>query len=303
MRWKKIGHIYGPDGSLTWAKHSALTPTPILLDETTIRVYAGFRDQEGVSRIGCVDLSADDPMTVVNISREPVLDVGRPGTFDDNGVILGDVLRVGATLRMYYVGFQRADKVKFLAYSGLAVSTDGGITFNRYSEVPILDRTDSELYIRAVHTVLFDGRNYRAWIAGGSSWEWIGGKPFPKYDIRTLESPDGIQFGSISRPCVSCRGEEYRIGRPRVRREASKYTMLYTWGSVGGAYLPGYAESENGLDWVRKDAELGIGPSREGWDSQHLSYPSLLDYHDRTYMFYNGNDMGRTGFGYAVLEK
>jgi hypothetical protein len=31
-----------------------------------------------------------------------------------------------------------------------------------------------------------------------------------------------------------------------------------------------------------------------------LCYPSLLAYKDRTYMFYNGNDMGRDGFGYAV---
>ena len=32
-----------------------------------------------------------------------------------------------------------------------------------------------------------------------------------------------------------------------------------------------------------------------------LCYPALVNYGDRVYMFYNGNDYGKTGFGYAEL--
>ncbi len=303
MRWIKKGLVYAPDGASAWAKHSALTPTPVLIDSKTIRIYAGFRDQSGVSRIGYVDVDAASPNRVLRVSAEPALDVGRPGTFDDNGVILGDLLREGDDWRMYYVGFQKVEKVKFLAFTGLAVSRDGGATFRRHSEVPVLDRTDSELYIRAAHTVLRENGVYRVWMGAGSGWETIDGTPYPRYNIRSIESPDGIHFGVESNVCIECEGTEYRIGRPRVRREARGYSMLYTWGNLQGAYLPGYAESSDGRTWTRKDAEVGIAPSSEGWDSLHLSYPSLLDYGDRTYMFYNGNNMGRTGVGFAVLEK
>ncbi|HEX7900648.1 MAG TPA: hypothetical protein VF950_22990 [Planctomycetota bacterium] len=298
----KKGFIYGPDGSLAWARHSALTPTPFLLSESVLRVYAGFRDERGVSRIGYVDVSPEDPSVVLGVSKEPALDVGEPGTFDDNGVILGDVLRVRDRLLMYYVGFQKVEQVKFLAFTGLAVSDDQGGSFRRVSRTPVLDRTDSELYIRAAHSVIHENGMFRVWMAGGSGWEWIGGKPFPRYDIRYLESEDGIHFNREAQLSLGCQGDEYRIGRPRVRRLGTRYSMYYTWGDTHGRYLPGYAESTDGLAWVRKDEHVGIGPSSEGWDSVHLCYPAPLEYRGKTYMFYNGNDMGRAGFGYAVLE-
>ena len=126
MKWRKRGLIYGPDGSSSWAKHSCLTPTPVLIGDV-IRVYCGFRDTEGRSRIGYVDVRADDPSKVVAVSREPALDIGAAGCFDDNGVILGDVVADGDRLRMYYVGFQIVARVKFLAFTGLATSTAASI--------------------------------------------------------------------------------------------------------------------------------------------------------------------------------
>ena len=33
------------------------------------------------------------------------------------------------------------------------------------------------------------------------------------------------------------------------------------------------------------------------------AYSSIYRHQDRTYMFYNGNNCGETGFGYAVLEE
>ena len=62
MKWKKRGLIYGPDDHSGWRCHSALQPTPFLLSDTLIRVFVGFRDEEGVSRVGFVDLDARDPV-------------------------------------------------------------------------------------------------------------------------------------------------------------------------------------------------------------------------------------------------
>jgi hypothetical protein len=186
--------IYGPDGSVPWARHSALTPTPIMLEPDVIRVFAGFRDAEGVSRIGYVDVEAENPSLVRKVSSRPVLDVGTPGAFDDNGVILGDVLRAGETLRMYYVGFQKVQQVKFLAFSGLAISTDGGESFQRSSPVPVMDRDVDSLFIRAIHTVLFDNGLWKVWYASGSGWLYVGGTPYPRYNIRYTESEDGVNF-------------------------------------------------------------------------------------------------------------
>lgn len=305
MKWRKMGLIYCPSGEHKWDKHSALTPTPIMINANTVRIYAGFRDDEGVSRICYVDVDADNPSSIINVSKKPVLNIGASGAFDDNGVILGDIISFNNKLYMYYVGFQLVKKAKFLAFTGLAISKDGGNHFYRYSEAPVLDRSNEGLYIRAIHSVLIENDIFKIWYAAGNGWEIINNVPYPQYYIKYMESKDGIHFEKEGLTCINPNKDkfEYRIGRPRVYKVKGKYIMYYTYGTTKGDYLAGYAESNDGKIWIRKDEEVGIILSKNGWDSMHLCYPAIISHHDKTYMFYNGNDMGKTGFGYAILEE
>lgn len=302
MKWEKLGLVFGPDGSSSWARHSALTPTPILLPGGTLRVYAGFRDDQGRSRIGFVDVAPDDPTRVLRVSDRPALDIGAPGAFDANGVILGDVIALGDVLRMYYVGFQPGDE-KFLAFTGVAESHDGGESFTRLQTEPVLGRAPEGTTIRALHTIMREGDRFRAWYAIGSGWEILDGTPYPRYTIATSESRDGLEFPAQGIRCIETVGDEYRIGRPRVFRQGSGYGMLYTAGTRRRTYLPGYATSEDGVRWERHDEAVGIAPSAEGWDSRHVSYLAPVEVGGRTLAFYNGNDMGRNGFGCALLTE
>jgi hypothetical protein len=304
--WEKLGLVYECPGDGSWRHSSALTPTAIQLSDCTIRVYAGFRDQFGVSRIGYVDVDAATPNKIKKISNKPSLDVGAPGMFDDNGVILGDIIKVGSVLRMYYVGFQLVNSVKFLAYSGVAISEDFGETFERYTEVPILDRADEGKFIRAIHSVQKIGNEFWVWYAVGNGWEQIDGVPYPQYDINILKSSDGLSFGEVGQKCIrnNSHNAEYRIGRPRVFRDKSGYVMNFTYGTLDGRYQAGQAKSNDGLSWNRDDSEFGLMPSKVGWDSLHLSYPCIVTTHQNdTFMFYNGNNMGSEGFGVAKLTR
>jgi hypothetical protein len=303
MKWRKLGLVYGPSGDPAWAAHTAMTPTPVVMDAERVRVYAGFRDLDGVSRIGWVDIAADDPTRVLNVCREPALDVGRPGCFDDNGVILGDVVRVGDRLRMYYVGFQLVQKAKFLAFTGAAESTDGGNSYTRLGETPILDRADEGLFIRAIHTALPVDGGWRVWYAAGSDWATIAGTPYPSYHVRTLESPDGLTFAKVGSVCLTGVGHEYRLGRPRVWQEGNGYQMLFTYGTLDGAYRPGAARSADGRSWTRDDSEAGLAPTPETFDSETVCYPVPFRAGGRWYIVYNGNGFGRDGFGCAVLAE
>jgi hypothetical protein len=74
------------------------------------------------------------------------------------------------------------------------------------------------------------------------------------------------------------------------------------FGSRKKSYSIGYAESEDGKSWIRKDSDVGIAPSSSGWDSEGVTYPFLFEHSGQMYMLYNGNHYGRTGFGIAVLE-
>ena len=111
MTWHKKGLIYELDRSLGWAEHSASKPAPIVLDEKRVRVFVGCRDGSGVSRIGFVDLDANDPSRILRVSPRPVLDIGTPGMFDDNGVVPCVAVRRGSAIYLYYEGYQLGTKV------------------------------------------------------------------------------------------------------------------------------------------------------------------------------------------------
>ena len=61
-----------------------------------------------------------------------------------------------------------------------------------------------------------------------------------------------------------------------------------------------YADSPDGRRWTVKPEHIGLDVSASGWDSEMMSYPSVVRHGEQRYLFYNGNDYGRTGFGYAV---
>ncbi|HEY4092993.1 MAG TPA: hypothetical protein VGN46_15880 [Luteibacter sp.] len=299
--WTKRGLVFDTlrQGVGGWMRHSALTPTPWRLDSETIRVYASFRDDEGVGRIGYVDLQANEPEHVVGVSQAPVLDVGRGGCFDDNGMILGDLAEGPGGLHLFYVGFQRVARAKFLAFSGVALSTDGGQAFARLQETPVLDRAPGRSSIAAIHSALYEDGRWRLWYAAGDGWETIGGQPYPRYHIRYMETDDLQRAPTRDAVCLLPQGHEYRIGRPRVYRADTGYIMYFTRGDTKGGYFPGCATSADGIHWERHDELFGLALSEQGWDSRTICYPALFEQGDRTLMFYNGNDMGVDGFGMA----
>ena len=304
MKIDKKGLIYCPNSESEWMVDTFMTPHATLISEKRIRIWGGCRDKTGVSRIIHLDVDADNPTHVLNVSTKPDLDIGNPGCFDDNGVILGDVIEGdNNTFLMYYVGFQHVQKAKFYAFSGVACSTDGGETFYRKSEVPIMDRTNTGRYGRCIHTVLHENGLYKCYYAVINDWKIINNVPYPIYNIWYTTSIDGIHFSNVDEClCVDMNDEEYRIGRPKVYHLNGRYIMLYTRDFIEKDYVIGIAESEDGIRWMRNDEKFTIPKSANGWDSEMACYPVLLPYRDKIYVFYNGNGMGKTGIGYGILE-
>ena len=305
MKWNKRGLVYVPDGSMPWAQKYAFPPTPLRVDDDTIRIFLAFCDQNTIGRIASIDVSAKDPSRVLRVSPKPLLDIGEPGMFDENGILPTTVIRVGSELYMYYVGYQLGQKVRYFQFEGLAISRDDGQSFERYSRVPVIDRSDSEPLHRTSAFVMQDEGRFRMWYTAGGQWTvGAGGKALPIYNLRYIESPDGKEWprsGTIAVDFVS--DDEHALGRPWIVPDGDLWRMFFSSRTRSKDYRLGYAEStDRGRTWVRKDAEVGIDVSESGWDSQMIAYASVIEVDGTVYMFYNGNNCGATGFGYAVLE-
>lgn len=304
MIWQKKGLIYDPTVHNLPGMTHGMCPTPLLIGDETIRVFFCALDSENAGRLFYADVDVADPTKILKVSKTPSFNIGADGQFDDNGVVPITVMRIRNEVWLYYAGFQLGVKIRYLIFSGLAISRDGGETFERHSEVPVLDRSPGESLIRSAPSGLLDddGR-FRMWYIAGDEHIMAVDRFRPKYDIRYVESEDGITWPHNGKTVIPLVNEdEYGLGRPHVVKGAKGYHMWYSIRRLSMPYRLGYAFSPDGDTWTRKDEEIGLTVSDSGWDSEMVYANSVIATPSGIYMFYNGNDYGRTGFGYALLD-
>lgn len=306
MKWKKIGLVHSPARKHWWDHSYAMMPTPYHFPaKGIIRVFYGVTDVDKFGRTAFVDVSDKDPSCIVGQSGSYVLDLGLPGTFDDSGAVPSSIISRNGELYLYYVGFQRVQKVPYMLFSGLAHSTDG-IDFIRYSQSPIIDRNPYNVFSNAAPFVLYDAEEslYKMWFWLGMHWVEINKKLYINAQIRYATSTDAVTWRIEASPCIDPDpASEFSVGRPWVIKEGGMYKMFYSVRYIDKLYRLGYAESADGKRWTRKDDEIGLNVSSEGWDSEMMCYPSVITVHGNTYLFYNGNNNGETGFGVAILTE
>jgi hypothetical protein len=302
MRWERRGLVYRPTGEMWWARTHAFLPTPVDAGGC-IRVYLTSLDGERYGRGGFVELDRSDPTRVLHVGSEPLLELGPLGSFDDSGVNPSCVIERDGILDMYYIGWQRAVRVPYMLFTGLAHAA--GERFERSSAVPVLDRTPAEPFSRSAPFVLEDGDGrLRMWYWTCVSWTPTAGGARYRTAIEHASSDDGVRWQTTpGGPCLEPTGAgDYAVGRPWVAREGDGFLMWYSIRSLehGLPYRIAYAESSDGLRWtLRSDCVLPAVD--EGWDSRMSCLPAVLDVDGRRFLFYNGNGIGASGFGCAEL--
>jgi hypothetical protein len=302
QRWRRRGLLVAAPPETAWARTHAALPAVAAADSGW-DLYLSARDEAGRAMVARQPLERRDGGLVAGApQRRPALGLGALGAFDDSGVTLSCIVDDGDRRLMYYSGWTRGVSVPFYFYVGLAVSDDGGRTFERASRGPILERNDVDPFLTASPSVLVEGGTWRMWYVSATEWRIVDGAPAHRYHVRYAESADGTRWRRDGHVCIDYRGDdEYAIGRPFVMRDDGRYRMWFC--ARGDAYRLGYAESDDGLSWERDDAAVSLTGEPEAWEREMTAYPHVFADGDARHMLYNGNGYGSTGIGWATLEK
>jgi hypothetical protein len=307
--WTKKGCIYTPKGQYAWNQSHAQVPVIDVVNHDIWRIYYASRDQHNCSRPSYVEVEAGNPSHILYEYHQPILELGRLGTFDDSGIMPSCILQHHNQKYLFYIGWTKKQTIPYHNAIGLAISTDQGRTFTKFAEGPILDITYTEPYFTGTSFVMVENGLWRMWYLSCTKWESIQGKPEPFYHIKYAESADGIRWIRKGLVAIDYQHPHEAIASASVIREASGYRMWYCYRNVvdyrtfpAASYRIGYAESSEGITWMRKDHEVGLELSPTGWDSEMLAYPYVISANQQMYMFYNGNGFGKTGLGYAILN-
>lgn len=290
-----------PQQNRWWMQTHAMIPTPHVQDGA-LTVYFSGRDKNNVSHIGYAVLNPQNPTEVLEVSREPVLSPGRRGCFDDNGVTPSSVVEHDGRVFLYYIGWNPGYNVRMQLFGGLAISTDGGRSFERYSEAPIIERCRINPFLNTAPFVLNESDQWRMYYVSGT--EWLH-KDLPRYNIQIARSSNGMEWTREGDIAIDYRdADEMALARPWVTKDCDGvYRMWFSHkgdAASGSQYRLGFAHSANGDVWRRNDSLAGLEPSESGWDSEMIEYAAVIDHDGRSLMFYNGNGYGVDGFGVAT---
>lgn len=307
MAWVKKGLIYKPSAEAEWMKSHAQVPIALLLEDR-IRIYISVRPNRQISLLTFIDVDISNPAQILYVHKEPLLPLGKPGTFDEFGTMPGCVVNTGDEIRLYTTGWQRGQTVPYINSIGLAISRDNGKTFARPFDGPVLSVTPFQPYSTMAPYVMRDQKGWHMWHGAGTDWIEIEGKYEPIYNIFYAHSEDGINWARPDICCLPDKAPEEAASRPSVIFENNLYHMWFSYRSQQdfrggkGSYRIGYASSTDGKNWKREDNKAGITVNDGGWDSEMVEYANVIDTPAGRYMFYNGNGFGETGFGYAIWQ-
>lgn len=317
MRWTKLGKIFDPMEHKLPSNCVEFAQSPqALVLEDRVRVYFSTRVRDSIgkylSHIAFVEFDNSFDK-VLRVSTEEVIPLGGLGCFDEHGIFPMHVVPDGKRVLAYTTGWNRKVSVSADASIGLAISHDGGLTFQKLGIGPVMASSLYEPFLVADAFVLKREGVFHMWYIYGTTWKHYSAEEAPDrvYKIAYASSQDGIHWKRDSKLIVADKlNEDECQALPTVFESEGKFHMYFCYRQAHGfrkdsesAYRLGYAYSDDLVNWVRDDEAAGISVSKDGWDSQMQCYPHTFKVGDKIYMLYNGNEFGRTGFGLATLER
>lgn len=305
--------IYNTKGLHDWSRMYACGPVVDIINDKIWRIYYSTRDSFNHSRPSYIEVEAGNPTNILYEHDEYILGLGKIGTFDDCGISVLSILNFNNKKYMYYLGWSLRNTISYHNSLGLAISVDGGKTFKKFSEGPILSPTYKEPYGNGASYTLYEDEKkiFRFYYTSVNNWEIYNGHPEPIYDIKYAESENGIDLHREQIISVGLKNnKEGGIARPSVIKENNNlYRMWYSYRGAQdfrtnkqNSYHIGYAESTDGIIFKRMDEIIEQSVFNEDWENIMQAYPYVIKYNNLYWIFYNGNYFGKEGFGYAIYE-
>lgn len=317
MKWEKLGRIFDPTQHALPNHCGQFAQSPqTLVCADFVRIYFSTRETDGtgkyLSHIAFVDFHKN-LRDILRVSEQTVIPLGRLGCFDEHGIFPMNVVRHGPVIYGFTCGWNRRISVSVDTAIGLAISQDGGLTFQRIGDGPVLAASLDEPYLVGDGFVKVIGGTFHMWYISGTNWKKYApdAPPDRTYKIRHAVSPDGIEWERDNKPQLipDRLGVDESQALPTVIEIDGRYHLFFCFRqsfdfrkNKDRGYRIGQAYSDDLVAWTRCDEMAELVGSPGEWDSDMQCYPHVFECDGQVYMLYNGNEFGRYGFGLARLR-
>ncbi len=278
----------GPLG--TWDSYSIHAPSVLKIKEEYVMWYDGTASPDPYAGWSIGLARSGDGRDWSKEPANPVLTPGAPGEWDSVSVHDPRVLHDNKEYRMWYSGF---DGSKWRI--GLAVSLDG-VHWDKSERNPIMDASGPGSWDEAgvaYSSVAFIKDVFYMWYQGlDTKGVWRIGRAVSRDGVTWIKDEGGPVLYPEEKGW-----DGDKVLAPSVFFSGGSYHMFYTGAPK---WAIGYAVSEDGVTWRKRETPVVSPPDASTWDNQQILTSVAAIDDGKPVLWYAGRDKGGFSIGMST---
>ena len=295
-KWINKGLLIKPSKKIWWMSSHVGACCAEKINKGLIKLYISGRAKDNKSRIGTAIVKWSENPSIVKISKNPIIDIPKlnAGYFYTDGALYPEIIKFRGRTFLYFCGWLNHKTFKYNCNIGLAFKKSG--KFKLHSKAPLFKLDDIDPIGTGSMSILKKKNYLLMYYVSFDEWVKVKGKFQHKYYIKIAKSFDGIKWIKKNQIAIKTKNKEVAVSKPSVVSEGKKISIYF---SARGKYYKIFkVTSKNGIKFGKRSDEI---IKRSGsWDSKSREYPYVIKINKQMIMFFNGNNFGKTGLGYAV---
>ena len=288
--------------------NSAMVPTPLLTSNNKGILYFSVLDKNNKGQIYSCMFSIINRRIFIDSAIKLVLQKGKQGDFDQDGVLPCSIIYSNQRFWLYYIGFKLSSDPSspYEIKTGVACSNTPDGNFKRVNNQPIvINFAENLLFCTAPHCSVVSENHFELLLTAGYEWEYRNSKAYPKYRLAKASSSDET-FSNATfeyQQFYDASGVAYPdttgIGRPWILENINGLTTKICFSKREFDNYDLYTAKFSGnSSWV-EEGVFEINNRRlatiEKINEKMKCFASFITIDKNDFIFYNGNGYGKTG--------